>query len=81
MSSAKQDMPKPLPLHLFPYSFPVSPLKLFPLSYDQKCLNHLTLNPLLFPATPCGSKYMIFLNAPTAKNNMVSSPNDCFVLD
>ena len=38
MSLTKKDMPKSLPRHPFPYLIPVSSLKLFPLSYDQKSL-------------------------------------------
>ena len=34
----KQDILKPLPSPPFPYFFPVSSLKLFPLSHNQKSL-------------------------------------------
>ena len=34
----KKDMPKPFSLHPFFYFFPISSLKLFPLSYYQKSL-------------------------------------------
>ena len=48
MSATKQDMPKPLLLHFFPDLFPISSLKLFPLSYNQKSL----MKPDTFESTP-----------------------------
>ena len=41
----------PFPLHLFPYFFPISWLKLFPFAQKKSLMKHLTFNPPPLPAT------------------------------